>query len=140
MHIRMNLIDSWIEMERKIKGNGFGSIKFFLDMHKKPIFHNTDKNNNNVIHLINIQWKQEGGETETIPQKWKVGAVMSIAQFDEIYEICCEEEEEVTLLVKVRLPIKHSKLLKDCIPDSNRWWEEVAKEVQKEKESELFYV
>ena len=56
---------------------------------------------------------------------------MSIAQFDEIYEICCEEEEEVTLLVQLRLPIKHSKLLKDCIPDSNRWWEEVAKEVRK---------
>ncbi|HEY4551073.1 MAG TPA: hypothetical protein VIG98_12455 [Bacillus sp. (in: firmicutes)] len=65
---------------------------------------------------------------------------MSIAQFDEIYEICCEEEDEVILLVKVKLPIKHSKLMKDCIPDSNRWWEGVAKEVQKEKESELFYV
>ena len=55
MQIRMDLIDGWIEVERKTKGNGFGSIKFFLDMHKKTIFHNTDKNNNNVIHLIDIQ-------------------------------------------------------------------------------------
>jgi hypothetical protein len=74
--------------------------------------------------------------------KWKEGAVMSIAQFDEIYEICCEEADELTLLVKVKVkpPIEHSKLMKDCIPDSNRWWEGVAKQVQKEKESEFFYV
>ena len=65
---------------------------------------------------------------------------MSIAQFDEIYEICCEEEDEVTLVVKVKLPIDHSKLMKDCIPDSNRWWKETQKEAQKVKEGELIYV
>jgi hypothetical protein len=73
-------------------------------------------------------------------KKWKEGAVMSIAQFDEIYDICCEEEDEVTLLVKVKIPIEHSKLMKDCIPDSNLWWEGVVKEVQRLKESELSYV
>ena len=65
---------------------------------------------------------------------------MSIAQSDEIYDICCEEEDEVTLLVKVKIPIEHSKLMKDCIPDSNLWWEGVVKEVQRVKESELSYV
>ena len=58
---------------------------------------------------------------------------MSIAQFDEIYEICCEEEDEVTLVVKVKLPIDQTKLMKDCIPDSNRWWKETAEGGSKSK-------
>lgn len=67
--------------------------------------------------------------------------MMSLAQFDEVYEICCGmlEEEEVLLTPK-KPKMEAIELMRDCIPESNRWWEAAVKEILKEKESEMFYV
>lgn len=65
---------------------------------------------------------------------------MSLVQFDEMYDICCEMMEEEERVVSVTPTIERLELMKDCIPDSNRWWEAAIREIQKEKESELLYV
>lgn len=52
---------------------------------------------------------------------------MSLVQFDEIYEICCEMAD-----------VKVSKAVKPVIPeqDEHYWWEEAIQEVLNKKEKE----
>jgi hypothetical protein len=52
---------------------------------------------------------------------------MSLVQFDEIYEICCE-------MADVKVP----KAVQPVIPekDENYWWEEAVREVLNRKEEE----
>jgi hypothetical protein len=64
---------------------------------------------------------------------------MSLAHFDDIYEICCGMEEEGALR-KAKLVNERLKLLQDRIPDDFRWWEEAIRESLNEKEREVFYV
>lgn len=65
---------------------------------------------------------------------------MSLVQYDEIYEICCElMEEEETVVKKARPAIKRVDLVKVPNPNSNRWLES-AREILYEREKELFYV
>ncbi|MEY2194731.1 hypothetical protein AB7942_18605 [Neobacillus sp. BF23-41] len=64
---------------------------------------------------------------------------MSLAHFDDIYEICCGMEEEEPLR-KVKLAKERLKLMKYRIPDDFRWWEEAIRESLNEKEREVFYV
>lgn len=58
---------------------------------------------------------------------------MSLVQFDEVYEICCEMAD-----VKVIKPVK------PVIPaeDEHYWWEEAVREVlnKKEKEKEDIFI
>lgn len=63
---------------------------------------------------------------------------MSLVQFDEMYDICCEMMKEEVRLVNVNPTIERLELTKDCIPDSNRWWEAAIREIQTERE--LLYV
>lgn len=65
---------------------------------------------------------------------------MSFANFDEMNEICWGMAEEAERISKVKPMIERFDLIKDHIEDSNRWWEEVAKEILTEKERELFHV
>jgi hypothetical protein len=66
---------------------------------------------------------------------------MSIAQFDDFLEICCEgiweeEMEEIEEMVKVeRVEVRFER-----VPEGNKWWKEALKEVEKEKEKELLHV
>jgi hypothetical protein len=65
---------------------------------------------------------------------------MSLVQYDEIYEICCElMEEEETVVKRARPVIKRVDLVKVPNPNSNRWLES-AREILHEREKELFYV
>jgi|tagenome__1003787_1003787.scaffolds.fasta_scaffold20262665_1 hypothetical protein len=66
--------------------------------------------------------------------------MMSLIQFDEMYEICCGMLEGDENLNTVKSVIKELDLMKDCIPDSNHWWEAAVREILYEKENELFYV
>ena len=66
--------------------------------------------------------------------------MMSLIQFDEMYNICCGMMEDEERMINVDPTIQKLALMKDCIPDSNRWWEAVVEEILKEKESELLYV
>jgi len=66
---------------------------------------------------------------------------MSIAQFDDFLEICCEgiweekmeESEEMVKVEKVEVRFEH-------VPEGDKWWKEALKEVEKEKEKELLHV
>lgn len=62
---------------------------------------------------------------------------MSLAQFDELYDICCElTDEEVN--GKVKHDLKKEEFTKD--PNNpNGWWEEAVKDIVEEEEYELFY-
>ena len=63
---------------------------------------------------------------------------MSIAQFDDFLEICCEGiwEEEIEKMVKVeKVEVRFER-----VPESDKWWKEALKEVEKEKEKELLHV
>ena len=66
---------------------------------------------------------------------------MSIAQFDDFLEICCEgiweeEIEEIEEMVKVeKVEVRFER-----VPEGNKWWKEALKEVEKEKEKELLHV
>ena len=66
---------------------------------------------------------------------------MSIAQFDDFLEICCEgiweeEMEEIEEMVKVeKVEVRFER-----IPEGEKWWKEALKEVEKEKEKELLHV
>ncbi|SMQ72886.1 hypothetical protein SAMN05444673_2259 [Bacillus sp. OV166] len=64
---------------------------------------------------------------------------MSLAHFDDIYQICCGMEEEETLR-KEKLANERLKLMKDLILDDFRWWEEAIRESLNEEEREVFYV
>ena len=72
----------------------------------------------------------------------KEGGVMSFVHYDEIAEICCGMAEMEEVLSKVEPVLEPLKLMKDSYEDPNRWWEEVAKEILKEKERdrELLHV
>ena len=66
---------------------------------------------------------------------------MSIAQFDDFLEICCEgiweeEIEEIEEIVKV----EKVEVRFDHVPEGDKWWKEALKEVEKEKEKELLHV
>jgi hypothetical protein len=74
------------------------------------------------------------------PIKRKKVAVVSFANFDEMNEICWGMAEEEELLTKVKLTAERLEFMTDQIADTNRWWEEVAKEILTEKERELFHV
>jgi hypothetical protein len=67
---------------------------------------------------------------------------MSLVQFEEMYDICCGMMEEEERLINVRPTMERLKIMNDCIPDSDRWWEAAVREIleEKEKESELLYV
>ena len=60
---------------------------------------------------------------------------MSIAQFDDFLEICCEgiweeEIEEIEEMVKVeKVEVRFER-----VPEGDKWWKEALKEVEKEKE------
>ncbi|MCQ6277543.1 hypothetical protein JMM81_22050 [Bacillus sp. V3B] len=69
----------------------------------------------------------------------KEGAMMSLVQYDEIYEICCEMLEEEKAIVKAKPAIERLDLVKVASPSSNRRWES-AEDILHEKERELFYV
>ncbi|MFZ0446274.1 MAG: hypothetical protein WAM95_16890 [Bacillus sp. (in: firmicutes)] len=66
---------------------------------------------------------------------------MSIAQFDDFLEICCEgiweeEIEEIEEMVKVeKVEVRFER-----VPEGDKWWKEALKEVEKEKEKELLHV
>jgi serine/threonine protein phosphatase PrpC len=69
---------------------------------------------------------------------------MSIAQFDDFLEICCEgiwekeieEIEEIEEIVKVeKVEVRFER-----VPEGDKWWKEALKEVEKEKEKELLHV
>ena len=66
---------------------------------------------------------------------------MSIAQFDDFLEICCEgiweeEMEEIEEMVKVeKVEVRFER-----VPEGDKWWKEALKEVEKEKEKELLHV
>ncbi|WP_041580780.1 hypothetical protein [Bacillus sp. 1NLA3E] len=65
---------------------------------------------------------------------------MSFVHFDEIAEICCGMAEAEEVLNGGEPVIERLEFMKDYHADSNRWWEEVAKEIIKEKEREILYV
>lgn len=71
---------------------------------------------------------------------------MSIAQFDDFLEICCEgiweeEIEEIEEMVKVeKVEVEKVEVRFDRIPEGEKWWKEALKEVEKEKEKELLHV
>ena len=65
---------------------------------------------------------------------------MSLAHFDEIYEICCGMIEEEEALMKAKHVNERLDLMKDRIPDGYRWWEEAIRVSLNEKEREGFYV
>lgn len=54
---------------------------------------------------------------------------MSIAQFDDFLEICCEgfRKEEMVKVEKVEVRFER-------VPEGEKWWKEALKEVEKEKE------
>lgn len=62
---------------------------------------------------------------------------MSLAQFDELYDICCEKEEE-----EVKHEVETMEAKKNLEKDPNNpngWWEEAVKDIVEEEEYELFY-
>lgn len=63
---------------------------------------------------------------------------MSFVQFDDFLEICseCMGEEVMETVEKV----EKVKVRFDRIPESEKWWNEALKEVEKEKEKELLHV
>ena len=66
---------------------------------------------------------------------------MSIAQFDDFLEICCEgiweeEIEEIEEMVKM----EKVEVRFEGVPEGDKWWKEALKEVEKEKEKELLHV
>ncbi|PEQ93960.1 hypothetical protein CN481_09990 [Bacillus sp. AFS006103] len=69
----------------------------------------------------------------------KEGDGMSLAHFDDIYQICCGMEEEETLR-KAKLANERLKLMENRNSDDFRWWEEAIRESLNEKEREVFYV
>lgn len=66
--------------------------------------------------------------------------MMSLIQFDEMYDICCGRMEEDEKVIDVKPTIEHVEIMNDCIPDSNRWWEAAIREILYEKENELLHV
>jgi len=65
--------------------------------------------------------------------------VLSLAQFDELYDICCEatEEEEVKM---VAVQAETQELTQQIDQNNpNGWWEEAVKDIVNEEEFELFY-
>ncbi|NMD71712.1 hypothetical protein HHO41_15535 [Bacillus sp. DNRA2] len=67
---------------------------------------------------------------------------MSLAQFDEIFEICCEfvtvAEMEKTIEVKKEWIAERNDYHR--FPIGNRWWENAVRELDKENEKDLLYV
>lgn len=67
---------------------------------------------------------------------------MSLAQFDEIFEICCEfvtvAEMEKTIKAKHDGIVEQNDFHR--LPTENRWWENAVRELDKENEKELLYV
>ena len=62
---------------------------------------------------------------------------MSMAQFDDIYDICCEQLEEEQIVLEVNTSVESSVNSQAHHP--NRWWEEVVTEYDQEKETEKEY-
>ncbi len=66
---------------------------------------------------------------------------MSFVNFDDFYDICCGMMEEEEVLVKNEKPVmERLELMNDRLPDGNLWWERALREIEKEKEKELFNV
>lgn len=70
----------------------------------------------------------------------KEGTMMSLIQFDDMYEICCEMPEEIEKVINVKPTMERLELMNDCIPDSDRWWEAAIRESLHEKESIFLYI
>ncbi|MFZ0445158.1 MAG: hypothetical protein WAM95_11145 [Bacillus sp. (in: firmicutes)] len=62
---------------------------------------------------------------------------MSMAQFDDINDICCEQLEEEQVISKDNTSVKGS--VKSNAHHQNRWWDEVVTEYDQEKETEKEY-
>ena len=65
---------------------------------------------------------------------------MSLAHFDDIYEICCGMMEEEEMLIKEKHVNERLDHMNNRIPESHRWWEEAIIESLNKKEREVFYV
>ncbi|WP_144548374.1 hypothetical protein [Bacillus sp. X1(2014)] len=65
---------------------------------------------------------------------------MSLAHFDDIYEICCGMMEEEETLIKAKHVNERLNLMKNRNSEGHRWWEEAMRESLNEKEREVFYV
>ena len=72
---------------------------------------------------------------------------MSIAQFDDFLEICCEGiwEEEIEKIEEIGeieeiVKVEKVEVRFERVPEGDKWWKEALKEVEKEKEKELLHV
>ena len=65
---------------------------------------------------------------------------MSMAQFDDIFEICCDIPEEENVLLEVNKPEEIPVTAERT--DTPKWWEEALKEIEEEcaNEYELTYL
>ena len=62
---------------------------------------------------------------------------MSMAQFDDINDICCEQLEEEQVISKDNTSVESS--VNSNAHHQNRWWDEVVMEHDQEKETEKEY-
>lgn len=59
---------------------------------------------------------------------------MSLAQFDEIFEICCEFMAMDEMVRKDRAKNGGVEVRYDRRPDGYEWWEQAVEEIEKERE------
>ncbi|WP_338469451.1 hypothetical protein R4Z10_11515 [Niallia sp. XMNu-256] len=59
---------------------------------------------------------------------------MSMAQFDDLYEICCGRMEEEEVLLKSSKPEETPVVAEASV--TTKWWEEALKEIERESENE----
>lgn len=62
---------------------------------------------------------------------------MSMAQFDDINDICCEQLEEEQVMSEDNTSVESS--VNSNAHHENRWWNEVVAEYDQEKETEKEY-
>lgn len=62
---------------------------------------------------------------------------MSLAQFDDINDICCEQLEEEKGITEDNTSVGSS--VNSNAQHQNRWWDEVVSEYDQEKETEKEY-
>ena len=65
--------------------------------------------------------------------------LMSMAQFDDFFDICCDLMEEEKTRLKVKASMMENPVdLK--VHANTKWWEEALKEIETENEYELYYI
>jgi hypothetical protein len=62
---------------------------------------------------------------------------MSMAQFDDINDICCEQLEEEEVISELNNPVESS--VSSNAQHQSRWWEEAYTEYEQEREKETEY-